>query len=220
MVLILFLLTAYVINKYLSPKIVKTKKDNAKLWLVRFTALYMLPVISQFFNPTIPIVKEIGILGLLAPYIFVAIIVYGLGYFFAQVNIKNKKNIKIINVKNNNIYILVGIVILLVTYILFDKNEHKIVNTFASKQDVKECELYWDGFKFKLGKADKSKYSSYNISYYGHSQVNFYIPKDMLKELDMENFKEDDKLENHTKFAEFLNKELFPIAPTLCSLSR
>jgi len=144
MVLILFLLTAYVINKYLSPKTVKTKKDNAKLWLVRFTSLYMGPVISQFFNPTIPIVKERGILGLLAPYIFVAIIVYGLGYFFGNIK-KTSTYKKNGNKKNINLDIKNGVIILLLviaTFLLFNKNSNFIPSApTASFSNLSEKDL-------------------------------------------------------------------------------
>ena len=112
--LILFFISAYFINQQFSPKIVNTKKDNAKLWFVHFTSLYMLPVFSQLLNPTIPIVKEMGILGLLVPYIFCALIIYGLGYFFGRnkKSTSSSKKIKSFNSKNIGTEKIIGLILI------------------------------------------------------------------------------------------------------------
>lgn len=191
--LILFLISFYFINQQFSPKIVNTKKDNAKLWFVRFTSLYMLPVFSQLLNPTIPIVKEMGILGLLVPYIFCALIIYGLGYFFGRnkKSTSSSKKIKSFNSKNIGTekiigLILIGLLILgfVITYKdlnFWDNFRNPISQNNTNNGIPKVCLLFWDGVRtVKLETEPKNWreiYLQFLISRYNIEVAKIYLPK-------------------------------------------
>ena len=125
---IVFIFLFFVINKLFSPKTVSTPKDFAKLWLVRLTALYMLPLVSEFNNPTIAIVKENGIIGLFLPYILLAAISYGFGYLYGSLKTNNivkknedKKKMQL-DIKNVAIVSL----LIIITYLLLGKTSNSL----------------------------------------------------------------------------------------------
>jgi hypothetical protein len=132
--------------------------------------------------------------------------------------------------RKNELYVLITLSILLIAYIFLNSSKHVINNQnsvlnntdiTSSNKVIKECNLFWDGFKFKLGKIDDSNFSSFEIAYYEYTKVNFFIPKEMAIAFGVNDFdNKDGSLEKHPKFAQFLNKELFPFAPSLCSFSK
>lgn len=152
--------------------------------------------------------------------------------FFNKIHILKKENkIDVTNKKSKKqLYVLITLSILLIAYIFSNRNKLEIhnqtpiitnSNVISNNKVVKECNLFWDGFKFKLGKIDDSNFSSFEIAYYEYTKVKFLIPKDMAIAFGVSDFDNtDDRLENHPKFAEFLRKELFPIAPSLCTTSK
>ncbi len=53
-----------------------------------------------------------------------------------------------------------------------------------NKNDV--CQVYWDGFKFKLGNRSITQYKKYRLSVDGLEKLNIFLPKDLTTRLQFE----------------------------------
>ena len=74
---------------------------------------------------------------------------------------------------------------------------------------MKTCEIYWNGWEFKLGKPNDNDFKGFAIHQYGLETIRFYLPKKMLSFLKVKNDFED--VEKSEEFSNFFNSQEFKI---------